>query len=124
MIGGNILKTEFVGEENGTCTINCLLDNFISSIDCSIAIDDEFETEERANEIDERTEWEIRDDENNINWLVEKLRCNGEKMERKFVEEFYNDFVRGEMIYHRPEDSERLDVIIKTFNYLFNKKYD
>ena len=42
---GNILKTEFVGEENGAYTINCLLDNFISSIDCSIAINDEFGTE-------------------------------------------------------------------------------
>ena len=41
----DILKTEFVGEENGKCTINCLLDNFISSIDCFIAIDDEFGTE-------------------------------------------------------------------------------
>ena len=38
---GNILKTEFVGEENGKCTINYLLDNFISSIDCSIVIDEQ-----------------------------------------------------------------------------------
>ena len=68
--------------------------------------------------------WEIRADENNINWLVENLRCNGEKMERKFVEEFYNNFVRGEMIYHCPEDSETLDIIIKTFNYLSNRNYD
>ena len=119
---GDILKTEFVGEENGKYTINCLLDNYIHSIDCSIAIDDEFETAEGTDEIDERNEWEIRDDENNINWLVEKLRYNGEKMERKFVEKFYNDFVRGEMIYHRPEDSETLDIIIKTFNYLLNRK--
>ena len=119
---GNILKTEFVGEENGKCTINCLLDNYISSIDCSMVLDDEFGTEEDADEIDERNEWEIRDDENNINWLLEKLRSNGEKMERKFVEKFYNDFVKGEMIYHRPEDSETLDTIIKTFNYLSNRK--
>ena len=119
---GDILKTEFVGEENGKCTINCLLDNFVHSIDCSIVIDDEFGTEEDADEIDKRNEWEIRDDENNINWLVEKLRSNGEKMERKFVEEFYNDFVKGEMIYHRPKDSETLDIIIKTFNYLTNRK--
>ena len=76
MIGGNILKTEVVGEENGKCTINCLLDNFISSIDCSIANDDGF----AATEDDERNEWEIRDDENNINWLLEKLRYNGKKM--------------------------------------------
>ena len=108
---GNILKTEFVGEENGKCTINCLLDNYISSIDCSMVIGDEFGTEEGTDEIDERNEWEIRDDENNINWLVEKLRYNGETMERKFVEEFYNDFVKGEMIYHRPEDSDTLDTI-------------
>ena len=121
---GNILKTEFVGEENGKCTINCLLDNYISSIDCSMVLDDEFETAEGTDEIDERNEWEIRDDENNINWLVEKLRYNGEKMERKFVEKFYNDFVKGEMIYHRPEDSETLDTIIKTFNYLSNRNYD
>ena len=66
---GNILKTEFVGEENGKCTINCLLDNYISSIDCSMVLDDEFETAEGTDEIDERNEWEIRDDENNINWL-------------------------------------------------------
>ena len=112
------MKTEFVGEENGVGIINCLLDNYISSIDCSIAIDDEFGTAED----DERSEWEMRADENNINWLVEKLRSNGEKVERKFVEEFYNDFVKGEMIYHRPEDSDTLDTIIKTFNYLANRK--
>ena len=122
MIGGDILKTEFVGEENGVGIINCLLDNYISSIDCSIAIDDEFGITQGTDEIDERNEWEIRDDENNINWLVEKLRYNGEKMERKFVEKFYNDFVKGEMIYHRPEDSDTLNIIIKTFNYLMNKK--
>ena len=124
MIGGDILKTEFIGEENGVGIINCLLDNYISSINCSMVLDDEFETAEGTDEIDERNEWEIRDDENNINWLVEKLRYNGEKMERKFVEKFYNDFVRGEMIYHRPEDSETLNIIIKTFNYLSNRKYD
>ena len=89
-----------------------------------MVIGDEFGTEEGTDEIDERNEWEIRDDENNINWLVEKLRYNGEKMERKFVEKFYNDFVKGEMIYHRPEDSETLNIIIKTFNYLLNRKYD
>ena len=115
---GNVLKTEVVGDENGKCTINCLLDNSVTSIDCSIVIDGEFETIDD----DERNEWEIRADENNINWLVEKLRSNGEKMERKFVEEFYNDFVKGEMIYHRPEDSETLNIIIKTFNYLSNRK--
>ena len=119
---GKILKTEVVGEENGTYTINCLLDNYIHSIDCSIAIDDEFGITQGTDEIDERNEWEIRDDENNINWLVEKLRSNGEKMERKFVEKFYNDFVKGELIYHRPEDSETLDIIIKTFDYLTNRK--
>ena len=53
---GNILKTEFFGEENGKCTINSLLDNFISSIDCSMVIDDEFETEEDTDENDERNE--------------------------------------------------------------------
>ena len=53
---GHILKTEFVGEENGKCTINCLLDNYIHSIDCSIVIDDEFGTAERADEIDTRNE--------------------------------------------------------------------
>ena len=41
---GNILKTEFVGEENGAYTINCLLDNSVPSIDCSVVIDDEFGT--------------------------------------------------------------------------------
>ena len=87
-----------------------------------MVIDDEFGTEEDTDEIDERNEWEIRADEDNINWLVEKLCCNGEKMERKFVEAFYTDFVKGEMIYHRPEDSETLDIIIKTFNYLSNRK--
>ena len=121
---GKILKTEVVAEENGTYTVKCILDNFISYIDCSMVIGDEFGTEEGTDEIDERNEWEIRDDENNINWLFEKLRCNGEKMERKFVEEFYNDFVKGEMIYHRPDDSETLDTIIKTFNYLSNRNYD
>ena len=124
MFGNNVLKTEFVGEENGVATINCLLDNYIHSIDCSIAIDDEFGITQGTDEIDERNEWEIRDDENNINWLLEKLRYNGKKMERKFVEEFYNDFVKGEMIYHRPEDSETLNTIIKTFNYLSNRNYD
>ena len=119
---GEILKTEVVGEENGTYTINCLLDNSVHSIDCSLVIDDEFGTEEDSDEIDERNEWEIRDDENNINWLVEKLRRNGEKMERKFVEKFYNDFVKGEMIYHRLQDSDTLNTIIKTFNYLSNRK--
>ena len=53
---GEILKTEFVGEENGKCTINCLLDNYIHSIDCSIVIDDEFGTAEMADEIDARNE--------------------------------------------------------------------
>ena len=120
----NILKTELVGEDNGAYTINCLLDNSVPSIDCSLVIDDEFGTTEGTDEIDERNEWEMRADENNINWLVEKLRYNGEKMERKFVEEFYNDFVKGEMIYHCLEDSETLNTIIKTFNYLSNRKYD
>ena len=119
---GEILKTEVVGEENGTYKINCLFDNYVHSIDCSMVLDDEFETAEGTDEIDERNEWEIRDDENNINWLLEKLRYNGKKMERKFVEEFYNDFVKGEMIYHRPEDSETLGTIIRTFNYLSNRK--
>ena len=114
----DILKTEVDGEENGTYNINCLLDNSVPSIDCSIVIDDEFGTTED----DERSEWEMRADENNINWLLEKLRSNDEKVERKFVEEFYNDFVKGEMIYHRPEDSETLNIIIKTFNYLSNRK--
>ena len=112
MMGDN-LKPEFVGEDKGQYTINCLIDTYISSIECSMVLDDEFETAEGTDEIDERNEWEILADENNINWLVEKLRYNGEKMERKFVEKFYNDFVRGEMIYHRPEDSETLNIIIK-----------
>ena len=51
---GEILQTEDVGEENGTYTINCLLDNFISYIDCSMVIGDEFGTEEGTDEIDER----------------------------------------------------------------------
>ena len=118
----NILKTEVIEDENGAYTVKCLLDNSVPSIDCSMVIGDEFGTEEGTDKINERNEWEIRDDENNINWLDEKLRYNGEKMERKFVEKFYNDFVRGEMIYHRPEDSETLNIIIKTFNYLFNRK--
>ena len=66
---GEILKTEVVGEENRAYTINCLLDNFISSIDCSIAIDDEFGITQGTDEIDKRNEWKIRDDENNINWF-------------------------------------------------------
>ena len=53
---GKILKTEVVGEENGKCTINCLLDNYIHSIDCSMVIDDEFGTEEGVDEINERNE--------------------------------------------------------------------
>ena len=53
---GNILKTEVVGEGNGTHTINCIIDNSISCIDCSVVIDDEFGTEERVDEIDERNE--------------------------------------------------------------------
>ena len=53
---GEILKTEFVGEENGTYTINCLLDNSVHSIDCSMVIGDEFGTEEGTDEIDERNE--------------------------------------------------------------------
>ena len=118
----NILKTEVIEDENGAHAINCFLDNSVPFIDCSLAIDNEFRTTEATSDIDEQNEWEIRADENNINWLVEKLRSNGEKMERKFVEEFYNDFVKGEMIYHRPEDSETLDSIIKTFNYLSNRK--
>ena len=77
---GEILKTEVVGEENGTYTINCLLDNYIHSIDCSIAIDDEFGITQGTDEIDERNEWEILAEENNINWLVEKLCSNVEKM--------------------------------------------
>ena len=88
MFGNNVLKTEFVGEENGVAAINCLLDNYIHSIDCSIAIDDEFGTEEDADENDERNEWEIRDDENNINWLLEKLRSNGEKWNANLLRSF------------------------------------
>ena len=53
---GNILKTEVVGEENGTYTINCLLDNYIHSIDCSMVIDDEFGTAQDSDKIDERNE--------------------------------------------------------------------
>ena len=53
---GNILKTEVVAEENGTYTIKCILDNFISYIDCSMVIGDEFGTEEGTDEIDERNE--------------------------------------------------------------------
>ena len=119
---GKILKTEVVGKENGAYKITCLLVNSVPFIDCSIVIDDDFITAQGTDGIDARNEWEVRDDENNINWLVEKLCCNGEKVERKFVEEFYNDFVKGEMIYHRLEDSETLDTIIKTFNYLLNRK--
>ena len=37
---GDILKTEVVGEENGAYRINCLLDNSVHSIDCSIVIDE------------------------------------------------------------------------------------
>ena len=58
-----------------------------------------------------------------IGWLRNCVAM-GEKMERKFVEKFYNDFVKGEMIYHRPEDSDTLNTIIKTFNYLSNRNYD
>ena len=53
---GEILKTEVVAEENGTYTINCILDNFISYIDCSRVSGDEFGTEEMTDEIDERNE--------------------------------------------------------------------
>ena len=53
---GKVLKTEFVGEENEAYKINCLLDNSVHSIDCSIVIDDEFGTAERADEIDARNE--------------------------------------------------------------------
>lgn len=51
-----ILKTEVVGDENGAYRINCLLDNSVSCIDCSIVIDDEFGTEEDTDEIDARNE--------------------------------------------------------------------
>ena len=51
-----ILKTEVVGEENGAYTINCLLDNSVHSIDCSLVIDDEFGTAEDTDEIDERAD--------------------------------------------------------------------
>ena len=119
---GEILKTEVIEDENGAYTVKCLISKPLPYIDCSMVIGDEFGTEESADEIDERNEWEIRADENNINWLLEKLRCNGDKMERKFVEEFYNDFVKGEMIYHRLEDFDTLNIIIKTFNYLLNRK--
>ena len=53
---GNILKTEVVAEENGTYTINCLLDNSVHSIDCSMVIDDEFGTAQDSDKIDERNE--------------------------------------------------------------------
>ena len=51
-----ILKTEVIGEENGTYKINCLLDNSVHSIDCSVVIDDEFGTIEGTDEIDARTD--------------------------------------------------------------------
>lgn len=56
MFGNNVLKTEFVGEENGVGIINCLLDNSVPCVDCSIIIDDEFGTAQDADEIDERNE--------------------------------------------------------------------
>ena len=56
MFGNNVLKTEFVGEENGVAAINCLLDNYIHSIDCSMVIDDEFGTAQDSDKIDERNE--------------------------------------------------------------------
>ena len=40
MIGGNILKTEVVTEENEAYKINCLIDNSVHSIDYSIVIDE------------------------------------------------------------------------------------
>ena len=52
----NILKTEVVADENGTYTVKCILNNFISYIDCSMVIGDEFGTEEGTDEIDERNE--------------------------------------------------------------------
>ena len=63
----NVLKTEFVVEENGAYAINCLLDNSVPFIECSLVIDDEFRTAEVTDEIDEQNEWQIRADENNIN---------------------------------------------------------
>ena len=46
---GVILKTE-----NGTYTYNCLLDNSVPFIECSLVIDDEFRTAEVTDGIDER----------------------------------------------------------------------
>ena len=55
-MSGKILKTELVGEENGAYKINCLLDNSVPSIDCSIVIDEEFGTAQATDEIDEWTD--------------------------------------------------------------------
>lgn len=44
--------------------------------------------------------------------------CTKEKLTETEAETFYNDFVKNKMLYHYPEDSDTLNTIIDTFNYL------
>ena len=59
-------------------------------------------------------------DKKHIDRLSEKCvkRSTGEQMSVEEATFFYNDFVKELMLYHYPEDSETLDTIIRTYNYL------
>ena len=59
-------------------------------------------------------------DDRHIKFLSEKCvkGSTGEHMSLEEATFFYNDFVKELMIYHYPEDSDTLNTIILTYNYI------
>ncbi len=64
--------------------------------------------------------WETEQDESHIEWLSKNCvkGCTGEHLSMEESKIFYEDFVQGLMLYHYPEDSDTLNTIILTYNYL------
>ena len=60
------------------------------------------------------------EDDRHINFLSEKCikGSTGEHLPLEEATFFYNDFVKGLMLYHYPEDSDTLNTIILTYNYI------
>ena len=69
---------------------------------------------------DGHTKWELEQDNNHVKRLMELCvkGCTGEHMPESEAKAFYDDFVKDKILYHYPEDSMTLTLIIDTYNFL------
>ena len=66
--------------------------------------------------------WEREQDEHNIDWILQNCKkgCTKEQISVEDATCYYNDCIKKNILYHRPEDSETLKNYINAYNF-FNR---